>query len=141
MDTFRATVPCGEANIKPGRAARDPRRPGCLGAVDTTQHAPHNPADRASAGCEVGDRGECPERQRGRTVNPLADAFVGSSPTSPTILKIKDNPSIRGPVWGRFSCRVCCKIFSRFFNGSQSLPETRRNMNATYARLDSVAKW
>jgi hypothetical protein len=28
--------------------------------------------------------GECPERQRGRTVNPLADAFVGSSPTSPT---------------------------------------------------------
>src|SRR6204780_2746760 len=30
--------------------------------------------------------GECPERQRGRTVNPLAYAFVGSSPTSPTIL-------------------------------------------------------
>ena len=29
--------------------------------------------------------GECPERQKGRTVNPLADAFVGSSPTSPTI--------------------------------------------------------
>src|SRR5437868_14252530 len=29
--------------------------------------------------------GECPERQRGRTVNPLAYAFVGSSPTSPTI--------------------------------------------------------
>ena len=28
--------------------------------------------------------GECPEWQRGRTVNPLADAFVGSSPTSPT---------------------------------------------------------
>src|SRR5579863_9378264 len=28
--------------------------------------------------------GECPERQRGRTVNPLAYAFVGSSPTSPT---------------------------------------------------------
>src|SRR5262245_611463 len=31
--------------------------------------------------------GECPERQRGRTVNPLAYAFVGSSPTSPTNLK------------------------------------------------------
>jgi 23S rRNA (guanosine2251-2'-O)-methyltransferase len=29
--------------------------------------------------------GECPEWQRGRTVNPLAYAFVGSSPTSPTI--------------------------------------------------------
>jgi hypothetical protein len=28
--------------------------------------------------------GECPEWQRGRTVNPLAYAFVGSSPTSPT---------------------------------------------------------
>ena len=34
--------------------------------------------------------GECPERQRGRTVNPLADAFVGSSPTSPTTLEIKE---------------------------------------------------
>src|SRR5213592_4214329 len=30
--------------------------------------------------------GECPEWQRGRTVNPLAYAFVGSSPTSPTTL-------------------------------------------------------
>ena len=28
--------------------------------------------------------GECPEWQRGGTVNPLAYAFVGSSPTSPT---------------------------------------------------------
>ena len=28
--------------------------------------------------------GQCPERQRGRTVNPLAIAFVGSSPTWPT---------------------------------------------------------
>ena len=28
--------------------------------------------------------GECPERQRGRTVNPLAYAFAGSSPASPT---------------------------------------------------------
>ena len=32
--------------------------------------------------------GECPEWQRGRTVNPLAYAFVGSSPTSPTILRL-----------------------------------------------------
>src|SRR5262245_36196658 len=31
--------------------------------------------------------GECPEGQRGRTVNPLAYAFVGSSPTSPTSLR------------------------------------------------------
>lgn len=28
--------------------------------------------------------GPCPERQRGETVNLLADAFVGSSPTGPT---------------------------------------------------------
>src|SRR5262245_49420485 len=35
--------------------------------------------------------GECPEWQRGRTVNPLAYAFVGSSPTSPTTLFQKDN--------------------------------------------------
>ncbi len=32
---------------------------------------------------------ECPERQRGRTVNPLAYAFVGSSPTSSTTLPCK----------------------------------------------------
>ena len=31
--------------------------------------------------------GECPEWQRGGTVNPLAYAFVGSSPTSPTTRK------------------------------------------------------
>ncbi len=30
------------------------------------------------------EMGQCPEWQRGRTVNPLADAFVGSSPTWPT---------------------------------------------------------
>ena len=30
-------------------------------------------------------RGECPEWQRGGTVNPLLYGFVGSSPTSPTI--------------------------------------------------------
>jgi hypothetical protein len=29
--------------------------------------------------------GECPEWQRGGTVNPLLHGFVGSSPTSPTI--------------------------------------------------------
>ena len=33
--------------------------------------------------------GECPEWQRGRTVNPLAYAFVGSSPTSPTTPRFK----------------------------------------------------
>ena len=28
--------------------------------------------------------GRCPEWQRGRTVNPLAEAFEGSSPSRPT---------------------------------------------------------
>ncbi len=43
----------------------------------------------SSAGSDpdFGRPGECPERQRGRTVNPLAYAFVGSSPTSPTTLR------------------------------------------------------
>jgi hypothetical protein len=41
--------------------------------------------ERASAGMRRSTAGECPEWQRGRTVNPLAYAFVGSSPTSPTI--------------------------------------------------------
>ena len=37
--------------------------------------------------CDAAGLGECPEWQRGRTVNPLAYAFVGSSPTSPTSLR------------------------------------------------------
>jgi hypothetical protein len=37
--------------------------------------------------------GECPEWQRGRTVNPLAYAFVGSSPTSPTNQEPEDGRS------------------------------------------------
>src|SRR5580700_5501373 len=39
------------------------------------------------AGTRSWGTGECPEWQRGRTVNPLAYAFVGSSPTSPTSLR------------------------------------------------------
>jgi hypothetical protein len=42
---------------------------------------------KACAGWHRRRAGECPEWQRGRTVNPLAYAFVGSSPTSPTNLK------------------------------------------------------
>ena len=68
---------------------------------------------------------------KGADVNPLADAFVGSSPTSPTMLRIKDNPSISRPHYGPFSCRVCRMIFSSNFNGPQALPKTPRNMNAT----------
>ena len=40
--------------------------------------------DRSTRCVELG---ECPEWQRGRTVNPLAYAFAGSSPASPTSLR------------------------------------------------------
>jgi uncharacterized membrane protein len=43
--------------------------------------------------------GECPEWQRGRTVNPLAYAFVGSSPTSPTSLLSLFGPRLGRPSW------------------------------------------
>src|SRR5215468_2781762 len=83
MDCSRATVPCGEANIKPVTPPAIPT-PGGPGAVDTTRRAPHNPARTRILSMRGSRSGECPERQRGRTVNPLAYAFVGSSPTSPT---------------------------------------------------------
>src|SRR6185295_1555776 len=55
-------------------------------------HKTAGPDRRASPVCLsrsmwCGGLGECPEWQRGRTVNPLAYAFVGSSPTSPTSLR------------------------------------------------------
>src|SRR5262245_34207105 len=58
------------------------------GAVDTPPRPPHKPALLAlHVFMQRETAGECPERQRGRTVNPLAYAFVGSSPTSPTSLR------------------------------------------------------
>ena len=45
--------------------------------------------------------GECPEWQRGRTVNPLSYDFVGSSPTSPTILFLQSNFCLRQVVFVR----------------------------------------
>src|SRR5262249_8937008 len=75
--------------------------------------------------------GECPERQRGRAVNPLAYAFVGSRPTSPTKLKLlKNNPIFRPPP-GPVLCRVCRKKFPLFFKGCQRVPETPRDTHAT----------
>ena len=61
-----------------------------------------------------------------QAVNPLADAFVGSSPTSPTTLMSQDNPRNSAPQLGPFSCRVCCIIFSSNFNGSRALSITPR---------------
>jgi hypothetical protein len=82
-------------------------------------------------GCDIPIAGECPERQRGRTVNPLAYAFVGSSPTSPTTLKSLVNPSLWPHRLRPFSCRVCCKFFPSVFNDCQSLPAAPCNMTAT----------
>ena len=42
------------------------------------------PISSSSLAEYITDQGQCPERQRGRTVTPLAIAFVGSSPTWPT---------------------------------------------------------
>ena len=41
--------------------------------------------------------GECLSGQKGRTVNPLAPAFVGSNPTSPTIA-FYSNPTAKGSL-------------------------------------------
>src|SRR5208282_4401711 len=76
---------------------------------------------------------ECPEWQRGRTVNPLAYAFVGSSPTSSTSLKIKENLKSCMARWGLFSCRMCCEPIPSIFNDLRGLPKTPRDMDATYA--------
>src|SRR5215831_396870 len=109
MDYLQAaSVPCGGAKIKTLVAFL------ALARADLARLTPPNALpitrrDHASAGMR--GSGECPERQRGRTVNPLADAFVGSSPTSPTILKTKEKLYF-WPVRIRpFSCRVCCIIF------------------------------
>src|SRR5215470_16527209 len=85
MDYLQAaSVPCGGAKIKTLVAFS------ALARADLARLTPPNALpitrrDHASAGMR--GSGECPERQRGRTVNPLADAFVGSSPTSPTSLR------------------------------------------------------
>ena len=55
--------------------------------------------------------GECPERQGGRTVNPLAYAFVGSNSTSPTQGPPDETPALRrdvGAAAGAASCVYDC---------------------------------
>ena len=78
--------------------------------------------------------GECPERQRGRTVNPLAYAFVGSSPTSPTTLKYLYKTSNGSEQNRPILCRMCCRIFPSDFNGCQALPAGPCDMRATCVR-------
>jgi hypothetical protein len=76
--------------------------------------------------------GECPEWQRGRTVNPLAYAFVGSSPTSPTNLILLGNLTITRPFFA-LPCRVVLQNISLYFQWPRWLPATPRDLNATYA--------
>src|SRR5215472_15746202 len=122
MDYLQAaSVPCGGAKIKTLVAFS------ALARADLARLTPPNALpitrrDHASAGMR--GSGECPERQRGRTVNPLAYAFVGSSPTSPTSLKIKEKRRIWPDQFRPFSCRVCCKIFPNIFNGCHALSVT-----------------
>src|SRR5262245_6719204 len=81
-----ASVPCGGAKIKTLVAFSTLARAD-LARLTPPNALPITQRDHASAGMR--GSGECPERQRGRTVNPLADAFVGSSPTSPTSLRAR----------------------------------------------------
>src|SRR5262245_26522112 len=82
MDDLQvASVPCGGAKIKTS-SAFSALAQADLARLTPRKALPITRRDQASA--RMRGSGECPERQRGRTVNPLADAFVGSSPTSPT---------------------------------------------------------
>src|SRR5690349_5865481 len=84
MEDSPRDSPVRRGQYQAGHAAPRSRCPVAFGVVDTTRRAPHNPAGTRIHRMRGSRSGECPERQRGRTVNPLADAFVGSSPTSPT---------------------------------------------------------
>src|SRR5215470_6022432 len=86
--------------------------------------------------------GECPERQRGRTVNPLAYAFVGSSPTSPTSsqqLEIKYKVHFgHFPEWP-FSCRNMLRFVRVYFPAFPGFPENFRQLHATCLRHEKLA--
>ena len=69
---------------------------GVTSTLDAARLARLHRFERNSAGDDKMDvlkrvLGECPERQRGRTVNPLAYAFAGSSPASPTTRSMVEN--------------------------------------------------
>src|SRR5262245_55196273 len=130
MDYLQAaSVPCGAAKIKILVAFLAPVRAD-LARLTPPNALPITRRDQASAGMR--GSGECPERQRGRTVNPLADAFVGSSPTSPTSLKSEEKTHFWPVRFRPFSCCICCTIFPCDFNACQPLPGAPCNMNATW---------
>src|SRR6185437_5961294 len=79
--------------------------------------------------------GECPERQRGRTVNPLAYAFVGSSPTSPTRLKLLQKTPFRPPLNAGISMSRVSQKKTSNFNGRQRATATPRDTRATWRNL------
>ena len=71
--------------------------------------------------------GECPERQRGRTVNPLAYAFVGSSPTSPTSSHRPENQressvsaTSRPPYFMSGHVAICSRLFPAILRHSRN---------------------
>src|SRR5690348_15175962 len=74
-----------------GQDSRPSNRPRSIDFPGVADHKTANPDKRRRLSPEIEAAwlfgGECPEWQRGRTVNPLAYAFVGSSPTSPTSLR------------------------------------------------------
>src|SRR5215472_15833575 len=88
-----ASVPCGGAKIKTLVAFSTLARTD-LARLTPPNALPITRRDHASAGMR--GSGECPERQRGRTVNPLAYAFVGSSPTAPTTQEVPINQCFLG---------------------------------------------
>ena len=116
-------------------------------AVDTAsaRHAKHRPRNSRPCGGQwpfphvtaihVRRAGECPERQRGRTVNPLAYAFVGSNPTSPTTLKNQHNLKFVGPKGGPILCCMCCKPVPRIVKHLHEVSAAHRDTAATWAAI------
>src|SRR5215470_1109873 len=88
--------------------------------------------------------GECPERQRGRTVNPLAYAFVGSSPTSPTSshrLENQRESSVSATSRRPISCRVMLpfvRVCFPLFSGIPEIAASPCDMDATQAHSAKV---
>src|SRR5262249_17765275 len=78
---------------------------------------------------------ECPEWQRGRTVNPLANAFVGSSPTSTTTQTAMTES--RRQNRGTNLSSVFCHLFSE--RGCSSMVEQQPSKLMTRVRFPSPA--
>src|SRR3974390_220455 len=76
-------------------------------------------------------RSRAPGFEPGAESKSAGYAFVGSSPTSPTLLKSQQYFNCRLPLSAVFHVAWCCKIFSFYFNGSHRLRVTPRDTLAT----------